>query len=36
MGRSFDRFAGWASILAGVAGIGYADVRQEAERRLAP
>src|SRR5262245_24816820 len=24
MGASFDRFAGWASILAGVAGIGYA------------
>jgi len=24
MGTSFDRFAGWASILAGVAGIGYA------------
>ena len=24
MGMSFDRFAGWASILAGVAGIGYA------------
>jgi hypothetical protein len=24
MTRSFDRFAGWASILAGVAGIGYA------------
>ena len=24
MGASFERFAGWASILAGVAGIGYA------------
>jgi hypothetical protein len=23
-GTSFNRFAGWASILAGVAGIGYA------------